>query len=129
MHWIMLVVAICLEVFATSMLKTSEGFSRFWPTVGVLLGYAASFTLLAQVVKVVPLSITYAIWSGAGTLLVVGIGVAVYRERLSLLQVIGVLLTVAGVVLLNLGGTRHDGTAAPSAESGNSGLSSEQFSE
>lgn len=114
MHWIMLIVAICLEVFATSMLKVSEGFTRLWPTVGVLIGYASSFYLLAQVVKVLPVSIAYAVWSGAGTLLVVGIGVSIYRERLSMLQVLGVLLTVAGVLLLNLGGSDpDDSTASP----------------
>lgn len=113
MQWVMLAVAIVLEVFATSMLKVSEGFTRLWPTIGVFAGYAVSFYLLAQVLKVMPVSLAYAIWSGAGTLLVVGIGVAVYRERLTLLQVLGVLLTVAGMLLLNLGGsTENDSPAA-----------------
>lgn len=112
MQWIMLVIAIGLEVFATSMLKVSDGFTRLWPSIAVLVGYAASFYLLAQVVKVMPVSITYAIWAAAGTLLVVGIGVVAYHERLTVLQLLGVLLTVVGVLLLNLGGPTHQASEA-----------------
>lgn len=103
MHWVMLAFAICCEVFATSMIKVADGFTRLWPSLGVIIGYGLSFYLLAQVVKSVPISITYAIWSGAGTLLVVGVGVVAYHERLTLLQVLGVLITIGGVLLLNLG--------------------------
>ncbi|MFD5224125.1 DMT family transporter [Microbacterium sp. NPDC058342] len=116
MQWIMLAIAICLEVFATSMLKLSEGFTRLWPTVAVIVGYAVSFYLLAQVVKVTPVSITYAIWAAAGTLLVVGVGVIAYHERLTMLQILGVVLTIAGVLLLNLGGASHHGDVETSAD-------------
>lgn len=111
-HWILLAVAIALEVFATSMLKASAGFTRLWPSLAVVGGYALSFYLLSQVLRVLPVGTAYAIWSGAGTLLVVAIGVAVYREHLTPVQVAGIVLTVAGVVMLNLGGSTHEAPAA-----------------
>lgn len=114
-HWFLLAAAIGLEVFATSMLKSSAGFTRLWPSLAVIGGYALSFYLLAQVLRVMPVGMAYAVWSGAGTLLVVAIGVAVYKEHLTPVQVAGVLLTVAGVVMLNLGGgstTSHQSGAS-----------------
>lgn len=110
MHWLLLSFAIMLEVFATSMLKLSEGFTKLWPTVGVIGGYALSFYLLSHVLKTMPVGMAYAIWSAAGTVLVVGIGFVAYHERLTPVQLIGVVLTIAGVVMLNLGGSAH---AAP----------------
>ncbi|UTX54423.1 DMT family transporter [Leucobacter aridicollis] len=104
MHWALLAAAIALEVFATSMLKISDGFTRLWPTVSVLAGYALSFFLLSRVLQTMPVGTAYAIWSAAGTVLVVGIGFVAYHERLTSLQLIGVALTIAGVVLLNVGG-------------------------
>ena len=117
MHWVLLVAAIALEVFATSMLKVSAGFTKLWPTVAVLVGYALSFYLLAQVLRVMPVGMAYAIWSAAGTVLVVGIGFVAYSERLTWIQLVGVVLTITGVVLLNLGGPSEeaglDGSEAP----------------
>ncbi|MGO2140825.1 MAG: DMT family transporter [Leucobacter sp.] len=104
MHWALLAAAIALEVFATSMLKLSEGFTKLWPTVAVLGGYALSFYLLSRVLQTMPVGTAYAIWSAAGTVLVVGIGIVAYHERLTTLQLVGVVLTIIGVVLLNVGG-------------------------
>jgi small multidrug resistance pump len=73
----------------------------------VLAGYALSFVLLAQVVRTVPVGIAYAIWSGLGTVAVVAIGAVFLRQSVTLWQLGGVALVVAGVVLLNLGGNAH----------------------
>ncbi|WP_442916190.1 DMT family transporter, partial [Leucobacter sp. M11] len=67
MHWFLLATAIALEVFATSMLKASAGFTRLWPSIAVIGGYGLSFYLLSQVLRVLPVGTAYAIWSGAGT--------------------------------------------------------------
>jgi small multidrug resistance pump len=65
-QWIFLSIAIVSEVIATSALKASEGFSRFWPSLIVALGYITSFYFLSLTLKTVPVGVTYAIWSGIG---------------------------------------------------------------
>ncbi|WP_262106723.1 multidrug efflux SMR transporter [Arthrobacter sp. Marseille-P9274] len=104
MGYVFLLLAIAAEVFGTSLLKSTEGFSRLWPTVLCLTAYAASFALLAQVVKSVPVGVAYALWSGLGTIAIVAIGTAFLGEPISLVKVLGIGLIVAGVVVLNLGG-------------------------
>ncbi|HGE8481204.1 TPA: multidrug efflux SMR transporter SsmE, partial [Serratia marcescens] len=65
-----LTMAIVAEVIATTMLKASEGFTRLWPSLLVVLGYGVAFWGLSMVVKSMPLGIVYAIWSGMGIVLV-----------------------------------------------------------
>jgi small multidrug resistance pump len=101
----MLVVAIAFEVAGTVALKFTSGFTRWVPTTIVVIGYAVSFTLLAQVVKTLPISLVYAVWSGVGTATVAAIGFTLLGEPVSVLKVIGVALVIAGVVALNLGGS------------------------
>lgn len=99
-----LLLAIAAEVAATSLLKSSEGFTRLWPTAGVLLGYGVAFVLLSQAVKTVPIGVAYAMWSGIGTAAIVAIGALFLGEPLSVSKVAGIALVIAGVVVLNLGG-------------------------
>lgn len=102
MHWLQLGLAILLETVATSALKASEGFTRLAASLLCVLGYAASFWLLAQALKVVPVGVAYAIWSGAGVVLISLAGVVLFGQRLDLAAWIGIALIVAGVVVLNL---------------------------
>ena len=104
MHWLLLGGAIVSEVFATSMLKFSEGFTKLWPSVAVVVGYAISFYLLALVLKTMSIGVAYATWSAVGIVAITMIGVFVFSQSLSPLQIVGIVVTVLGVVLLNLGG-------------------------
>jgi small multidrug resistance pump len=104
MHWVFLFVAIGVEVFATAMLKVTDGFTRLWPTVACLTAYAVSFVALSQAVKVVPVGVAYAIWSGLGTAAIVAIGATFLGEQITPVKLIGVGLIIAGVVTLNVGG-------------------------
>ncbi|WP_394941007.1 DMT family transporter [Psychromicrobium sp. YIM B11713] len=104
MPYLFLALAIASEIVATSLLKVSEGFSRFWPSVGVVLGYGVSFYALSLALKNVPVSTAYAIWSGVGTAVIAVIGFWFFKEPLSLTKIIGITLIVAGVVALNLEG-------------------------
>jgi small multidrug resistance pump len=96
--------AIACEVVGTSLLKSTEGFSRLGPTAACLVAYAAAFALMAQAVKQVQVGVAYAMWSGLGTASIVVIGAVFLGEPLGTAKVLGVLLVIAGVVLLNLGG-------------------------
>ncbi|WP_433089722.1 DMT family transporter [Dactylosporangium sp. CA-052675] len=104
MAYVMLGLAIAVEVAGTSLLKATEGFTKLWPTLGVLVAYTLAFLFMAQSVKVVPVGVAYAMWSGLGTAAIVAIGAVFLGEPLSLLKVLGVGLVIAGVVVLNLGG-------------------------
>jgi small multidrug resistance pump len=104
MTYLTLYGAIAVEVFATSMLKATDGFSRLVPTLVCLACYALSFGLVAQVVQRMPVCVVYAIWSGVGTAAVAGIGVAFLGESLDVAKTLGLVLVILGVVALNLGG-------------------------
>ena len=103
MTYFSLYAAIAVEVLATSLLKTTHGFTRVVPTVVCLACYALSFGLVAQVVQRLPVGVVYAVWSGVGTAAVAGIGVVFLGESLGLVRLLGLALVIAGVVALNLG--------------------------
>lgn len=102
MNWLILAIAICAEVVATSALKASEGFTRVFPSILVVVGYAISFYLLSLTLKVIPIGITYAIWSGLGVVLISLVAWYFYGQKLDLASVIGISLIVSGVMVLNL---------------------------
>jgi small multidrug resistance pump len=102
MQWVFLSLAIVSEVIGTSALKAAEGFSRFWPSAVVLLGYASAFYFLSLTLRTIPVGVAYAVWSGAGIVLIALIAWLVYGQALDLPAIIGILLIVAGVAVLNL---------------------------
>lgn len=98
--------AIFTEVLATSLLKSTEGFSRLWPSVICLVGYAVSFALLAvSISRGMQTDVAYALWSAIGTAAIVLIAVLFLGSPLSAAKVVGVALIIAGVVTLNLAGS------------------------
>jgi small multidrug resistance pump len=94
--------AIVAEVIATSLLKTSEGFTRLWPSVATVIGYAISLWCLAQTLHTVPTGVAYAIWSGVGIVLISLIAWLVLGQSLDTPAVLGMGLIVAGVLVINL---------------------------
>lgn len=113
MHWVLLLAAIVSEVAGTTFMKLSMGFTKLVPSVLLAVCYLISLTLLNLALKGVSVSVAYAIWSGAGTALVAGIGWVLFGERMSLIKIICILLIIAGVAGLNLAEGRR--------EAGNSG--------
>lgn len=105
MMYLTLAGAILSEILATTAMKYSDGFTRLWPSLGTALGYLIAFVLLAQTLKTMSVGTAYAIWSGAGTAVVAAIGMLFLGESANALRILGVLLVIAGVVVLNLGGT------------------------
>jgi small multidrug resistance pump len=102
--WLVLVVAIVIEVCATSALPRSQGFRDPGWTAAVLLGYAASIWLLTVVVEEIPVSVAYAVWAGLGTAGVAVAGVVFLDEPLDVVKACALTLIIAGVVMLNLRG-------------------------
>lgn len=99
--FVLLMIAILCEITGTTALRVSEGFTKPLPTVWVALSYALSFYLYSLVLKHIPMGIAYVIWGGLGGVGVVLIGVMVWHDKISPLQVVGMVLIVVGAVLLN----------------------------
>ena len=98
----LLVVAIAIEVVATALLPKAEGFTDpTWSAI-VVAGYVVSIWLLTLVVRDMPVSIAYAVWSGLGTAAITVVGWLILGESLDVLKVSGIALVIAGVVLLNV---------------------------
>ncbi|MCG5190714.1 MULTISPECIES: quaternary ammonium compound efflux SMR transporter QacG, partial [Bacteria] len=95
------------EIIGTSFLKTSEGFTKLWPTLGTLLSFGICFYFLSLTIKFLPLNITYATWAGLGLVLTTIISVIVFKENVNLISIISIGLIVIGVVLLNVFGESH----------------------
>ncbi|WP_285767030.1 multidrug efflux SMR transporter [Peribacillus sp. SI8-4] len=94
-------ISIITEVFGTTMLKISDGFTHLFPTLGVMIGFGTAFYCLSLSLKTIPLSLAYAIWSGIGTALTALIGVLLWNEPFSTITLGGLILIVGGVALLN----------------------------
>ncbi len=107
MSWLLLIAAIFMEVCGTTCMKLSQGFTKIVPSVLIFVFYAASFTLMTFAIKKLDLSLTYAIWSGVGTFLIAVIGLFWFKEPMTLLKVISMVLVIAGVIGLNLSVTEH----------------------
>lgn len=101
-NWMFLSMAIVAEVIATSSLKASAEFTKFWPSVIVVLGYAIAFYFLSLTLRSIPVGIAYAVWSGLGIVLVSLVGWWLYNQTLDLASIIGMGLIIAGVLVINL---------------------------
>ena len=102
MAYIFLAFSIISEVFGSTMLKLSNGFKKLFPVLGVAIGYMISFYLLSLTLTKLPLTFTYAAWSGVGTVLTTIVGVFLFKEHLNLKGIIGIILIIVGVVMLNI---------------------------
>ncbi|ODS00575.1 multidrug transporter [Methyloceanibacter methanicus] len=99
--YLYLAVAIVFEVIGTSALKESDGFTRLGPSIVTALAYAVSFGALALTLKTIPVGLAYAIWSGVGIVLIATIGWIRFRQTLDTPAIVGLVLIVAGVVVIN----------------------------
>ena len=102
MQWLYLGIAIVAEVIATSMLKTTEGFTRLTPSLMVVAGYITAFYFLTLTLKTIPVGIAYAVWSGVGIVLVALVAWLWHKQTLDPPAIIGMTLIVAGVLVMNL---------------------------
>jgi quaternary ammonium compound-resistance protein SugE len=98
MAWTFLLVAGLLEVCWAIGLKYSEGFTRFWPTVGTLVTMAASFGFLAQALKTIPVGTGYAVWTGIGAAGTAILGMVLFAESASTIKVISLMCIVLGII-------------------------------
>lgn len=102
MKWILLVLAIMGELIATSALKESDGFTKIKPAIISIIGYAFAFYFLSLSLRHITMSIAYALWSGVGIVLIAIIGYLRFQQSLDTPAIIGILLILAGVIVINV---------------------------
>lgn len=102
MSYFYLALAVIAEVIATGSLKATQEFTRPIPTLIMVIGYGLAFYFMTLALRTIPLGITYAIWSGLGIVLISLIGVLFYNEKLDLPATIGMILIIAGVLVIHL---------------------------
>ena len=101
-QYIYVIVAVLMETIGTTALQASAQFSRFWPSVLVVIAYGISFYFLALALKFMPVGVVYAMWSGLGIIFIACIGFIVFGQRLDLPAIIGLGLIIAGILVINL---------------------------
>jgi small multidrug resistance pump len=101
-NWVYLFVAILAETFATSALKSCEGFTRLLPSAAVLLGYSLAFYCLSLTLRTIPVGVAYAVWSGVGIVLVTVAAWILYGQKLDAPAMAGIGLITAGVLVMNV---------------------------
>ena len=107
MSWLILFFAIVFEVAGTLTLKFTEGMTRLWPTVLMFAFYLVSLFGLSLAVSKIPVGTAYAVWSGVGTLMVAVMGVLWFKEQVTVLRSVSMLLIVIGVGGLYLTGSHQ----------------------
>ncbi len=100
--WIILILAILLEVSGTICLKLSVGMTRPLPIFGVIVFYLGTFTLMSFSLKTLDMGTVYAIWSGVGTALIATIGILFFGESFAWIKMAGLALVITGVILLRV---------------------------
>ena len=103
--WAALLGAIGFEVLGTTLLQQSQQFTRPWPTAGLAVCYGLAFYLLTIALKQMPVGLAYAIWSGLGVVLISVIGLFLFKQKLDLPAVVGLVMIVGGVVGAQFGTT------------------------
>jgi len=100
--WLILLAAAALEIVWAVGLKSTAGFTRLWPSVGVIAAMAASMWLLAVAARALPIGTAYAVWTGIGAAGTALVGMLVLREPATVARLVCILLIVAGVVGLKV---------------------------
>ena len=101
MHYVYLVISVISEAVGYSALNASQQFSKLWPSLLVIAGFAGSFYFLTLVLKTLPMGITYALASALGIIVVALAGILFFGQTLDLAAVIGLGFIVTGMVIIN----------------------------
>lgn len=101
-HYLFLLMAIVFEIVATSSLKMSEQFTKLIPSIVTVVCYIAAFYLLSLTLRTLPVGIAYALWSAIGIVFITIIGVFAFKQIPDLPAIIGLVLIIAGVVIINV---------------------------
>lgn len=102
MAWALLAIAIIAEVFGTTMLKLSVGFTKILPTLAFIISYVVSFYVFSIALKELSIGSAYATWAGAGLVLTAIVGICFFNEKIDLIGILGLAFILVGIVLVNV---------------------------
>lgn len=102
MAWVLLLTASLFEVFWAVSLRSTEGFTRFWPSVQTIAGLVVSIVLLAFAVRTIPIGTGYAVWTGLGAAGTAAVGMLVLHEPADPRRMACLVLILAGVLGLKI---------------------------
>ena len=100
--YILLIFAILLEITATGSLKATEGFTKWIPSLISVIAISGCMFLMSHAMKILPVGITYATWSGVGIIAITLVGIIKYKQVPNLATIFGLTLIVIGVVIVNV---------------------------
>lgn len=104
MHWTLLLIAAALEIVWAVGLKYADGFTRLWPSAGVIVAMIASMGLLALAARGLPIGTAYAVWTGIGAAGTAIAGMILFGESAAVPRIACLVLIVAGVAGLKFFG-------------------------
>ena len=104
MSWLLLLLAIGLEVCGTTCMKLSDGFARLTPSVLIFVFYGLSFAVFTFALKHIDVGVAYAMWAGVGVMLMAGVGIVHFDEPVTALRIASMMLIIGGAVGLSVGG-------------------------
>ena len=107
MGYMHLFFAIIGEIFGTSLLKMSDGFTKLIPTISSMTSFLLSFYFLSMSLKSIQLNTAYAMWSGVGIVITTAVSVFLWKESINFASFVGIGLILVGVIVLNLYGPSH----------------------
>lgn len=107
MPYIYLFIAITTEVIGSAFLKSTEGFTKIYPTIGTIIAFGICFYALGKSLEFLPLNIAYATWAGLGLVLTTLVSIMIFKENINFISVLSIALIVIGVVLLNTYGSTN----------------------
>lgn len=107
MAYVLLGAAIVMELIATTLLKYTEGFTKLYPTFGCIVLYIVCFFCLSRALLKLNLGIAYATWCGIGIIAATLISAIVFKQGVTAVGIVGIVLIVVGCILLNLYGNPH----------------------
>ncbi len=102
MKWILLAIGIIAELFGSTCMKMSAGFTRLYPSIFTFVFWGIGLTIFLFALKKFDLSFAYAIWAGLGIVGVSIVGIVYFKEPHSVLKIISILIIVVGVIMLNI---------------------------
>jgi len=100
--YILLAISIILEITATGSLKATEGFTKWIPSLISVIAISGCMFLMSHVMKILPIGITYASWSGVGIVALTLIGIIKYKQVPNFATIFGLVLIIVGVVIVNI---------------------------
>lgn len=101
-HWFLLLSAVGLEVAASSLAKESAGFSRPLPAISAVIIYSVSLFIFSRALQTIPIGIAYAVWAGFGIVIMLLVGLFVFRQNPNGWAYLGIALIIAGTIVASL---------------------------